>query len=97
MIALAKLVLDEEENAILSCELSKYISRQGPFGGLYANKDRDRLTPIEWWSMYGSGFSRLHRLAVEVLSQVVNSSSAERCWSTYSFIHNVRRNNLNDN
>ena len=30
-------------------------------------------------------------------SQVVNTSSAQRCWSTYSFIHNVRRNRLNEN
>ena len=34
-------------------------------------------------------------MAMRVLSQVVNTSSAERCWSTYSFIHNVRRNRLN--
>ena len=33
----------------------------------------------------------------KVLSQVVNTSSIERCWSTYSFIHNVRRNRLNEN
>jgi hypothetical protein len=33
----------------------------------------------------------------EVLSQVVNTSSAERCWSTYSFIHSVKRNRLNVN
>jgi hypothetical protein len=26
---------------------------------------------------------------------VVNTSSAERCWSTYKFIHSVKRNNLN--
>jgi hypothetical protein len=32
-----------------------------------------------------------------VLSQVVNTSSAERCWSTYSFIHSVKRNRLNVN
>lgn len=97
MTALAKLVPDEEDNAILRSELSKYISQQGPFGGLYAIKDRDRSTPIEWWDMYGSVFPRLHKLAVKVLSQVVNTSSAERCWSTYSFIHNVKRNCLNDN
>ena len=79
MIALAKLVPDEEENAILHSEISKYISQQGPFGGLYASKDRDRSTPIEWWNMYGSGYSHLHKLAVKVLSQVVNTSSVERC------------------
>jgi hypothetical protein len=45
--------------------------------------------------MYGSSAKTLHKLAVKVLSQVVNTSSAERCWSTYSFIHSVKRNNLN--
>jgi hypothetical protein len=30
-----------------------------------------------------------------VLSQVVNTSSAERCWSTYNFVHNMKRNRLN--
>ena len=39
----------------------------------------------------------LPKLAKKVLSQVVNTSSAERCWSTYSFIHNVRRNMPNEN
>jgi hypothetical protein len=34
-------------------------------------------------------------LKTQVLSQVVNTSSAERCWSTYSFVHNVKRNRLN--
>ena len=32
---------------------------------------------------------------MRVLSQVVNSSSTKRCWSTYSFIQNVKRNSLN--
>ena len=45
--------------------------------------------------MYGSPAKKLHKLAVKVLSQAVNTSSAERCWSTYSFIHNVKRNSLN--
>ena len=36
-----------------------------------------------------------HKLVVRVLSQVVNSSSAERCWSTYNFIHSVKINSLN--
>ncbi|KAL3834370.1 hypothetical protein ACJIZ3_009106 [Penstemon smallii] len=34
-------------------------------------------------------------LAVRVLSQSVNSSCAERVWSTYSFIHSVARNRMN--
>jgi hypothetical protein len=45
--------------------------------------------------MYGSSAKKLHKLALKVLSRVVNTSSAERCWSTYNFIHSVKRNNLN--
>jgi hypothetical protein len=45
--------------------------------------------------MYGSFTINLHKLAVKVLSQVVNTSSAKRCRSTYSFIHGVKRNSLN--
>jgi hypothetical protein len=75
--------------------LSKYISEHGVFGNLHATKDRDRLGAIEWSNMYGSPTKNLHKLAVKVLSQVVNTSFAERCWSTYSFIHSVKRNNLN--
>ncbi|KAK3000364.1 hypothetical protein RJ639_020517 [Escallonia herrerae] len=45
-----------------------------------------------WRDMYGGGAPELHCLALKVLSQSVNSSSAERCWSTYSYIHNVKRN-----
>jgi hypothetical protein len=46
--------------------------------------------------MYHSSTTYLHKLVVKVLSQVVNTSSAKRCWSTCSFIHSVKKNNLND-
>jgi len=82
MLALDKLVPNEEKCAQVRSELSKYISEHGVFGNLHATKDRDRLGAIEWWNMYGSPAKNLHKLAVKVLSQVVNTSSAERCWST---------------
>ena len=92
MVAIHKLVPDEEECALLCSELSKYLSDIGLFGALHARKDRDRVPPIEWWNMYGSSCPCLHKLATKVLSQVVNSSFAKRCWSIYSFIHSVKRN-----
>ena len=95
MAAIDKLVPNEEECAMLRSELSKYLSEIGLFGTLHAIKDRDRAPPIEWWNMYGSTCPRLNKLAVRVLSQVVKTSSAKRCWSTYKFIHAVKRNLLN--
>jgi hypothetical protein len=45
--------------------------------------------------MFGSSTTHLHKLVVRVFSQVVNTFSVERCWSSYSFIHIVKRKNLN--
>ena len=95
MLALDKLVPNEEECAQVRSELSQHVSEHGVFGTLHATKDRERSDPICWWNMYGSGATYLHKLAVRVLSQVVNISFAKRCWNTYSFIHNVKRNSLN--
>ena len=97
MTAIDKLVSDPDECDYLRSELSKYLSELGPFGTLHAKRDRDRVSSMEWWTMYGSPCPRLYKMAMRVLSQVVNSSSAERCWSTYSFIHSVKRNRLNEN
>ena len=59
-------------------------------------EDRDRFDALTWWEAYGS-MGLFPKLAKKFLPQVVNTSSAERCWSTYSFIHNVKRNRLNEN
>jgi hypothetical protein len=50
---------------------------------------------IDWWCNYGSTTPNLNEVAKKVLSQPISSSSAERNWSTYSFIHNVRRKKIN--
>ena len=68
MAAIDKLVLDEEECALLHSKLSKYLSDFGPFGTLHARKDQDRAPPIEWWNIYGSSSPGLHKLATKVLS-----------------------------
>jgi hypothetical protein len=46
MLALDKLVPDDEECAQVQSELSKYISEHGVFANLHATKDQDRLNPI---------------------------------------------------
>lgn len=59
--------------------------------------DAVTLDAIDWWSTYGSETPELAEVAKKVLSQPISSSSAERNWSTYSYIHNVKRNRLNAN
>jgi hypothetical protein len=95
MKALDKLVPDEEECDNIRRQLSHYILSNGAFGTNHAIRDRRNLSSLECWNMHGDTAPQLQRLATRVLSQVVNTSSAERCWSTYSFIHSIKRNRVN--
>jgi hypothetical protein len=95
MKALDKLVSDEEECDKIRQQLSQYMLGQSAFGTNHAVRDRGNLSYLAWWNIYGGGTPQLQRLATQVISQVVNTSFAERCWSTYNFIHNVKINRLN--
>ena len=57
----------------------QYISEHAILSNLHATKDQDRLNHVTRWNMYDSSITHLHKLAVRVLSQVVNTSFAERC------------------
>ena len=51
--------------------------------------------PHLWWHMVGATVGKLlPPIARRVLAQVVSSSSCERNWSSYSFVHNKSRNRL---
>ncbi|KAL4598518.1 hypothetical protein ACB092_11G064800 [Castanea dentata] len=56
--------------------------------------DRWILDPMLWWSNYGSRLPMLQTLALKLLGQPCSSSCAERNWSTYGFIHCLRRNRI---
>ncbi|CAL1355405.1 unnamed protein product [Linum trigynum] len=76
-------------------QLSDFVSNTGIFARPQAICDRDVLPAVQWWNLHGAAAPELYSLAVRVLSQSVNTSCAERVWSTYSFIHSVKRNRLN--
>ena len=51
--------------------------------------------PHLWWHMVGATIGKLlPPIARRVLAQVVSSSSCERNWSSYSFVHSRSRNRL---
>ncbi|KAL8476898.1 hypothetical protein ACS0TY_029265 [Phlomoides rotata] len=57
-------------------------------------RDRSNLNPLKWWVAYGIGALHLRSIAVRLLGQVSSSSCCERNWSTYSFIHSTKRNQI---
>jgi hypothetical protein len=58
-------------------------------------QDAYNMDVIDWWETYGSETPELAAVAIRVLSQPISSSSAERVWSTFEFIHSAKRNKLN--
>nr|KYP30982.1 hypothetical protein KK1_049353 [Cajanus cajan] len=51
--------------------------------------------PKSWWVMHGSSIPFLQKLSLKLLVQSSSSSCYERNWSTYSFIHSLKRNKFN--
>jgi hypothetical protein len=51
-----------------------------------ALEERSTMNLVRWWVYHGANGVHLQALA--------SSSSAERSWSTYGFIHSVKRNRL---
>ncbi|TVU04758.1 hypothetical protein EJB05_47892, partial [Eragrostis curvula] len=83
-----------QELAQVKEEYAKFSSCSDEFSSHDAIKDRYSASPWAWWSSYGQDAPLLMNLANKVLNQPASSSCCERNWSTYSFIHSVKRNAL---
>ena len=93
--ALSRIAEDQKEYALLREEFNTFIMKKGLYAVAAVQADAAAMNAIDWWFTYGSETPNLNEVAKKVLSQPISSSSAERNWSTYSFIHSVKRNKLN--
>jgi hAT family C-terminal dimerisation region len=75
-------------------EFQGYINKLGDFADRVAIKEAKHSIGWQWWYQYGTSAPKLRGLAMKILSQVTSSSSCERNWSTYDFIHSKKRNRL---
>ncbi|CAN6243746.1 unnamed protein product [Urochloa humidicola] len=93
--ALKKIGDDASEQQILREQFSYFISKKGMYAMSSVKLDAYNMDAIDWWETYGSETPELAAVATRVLSQPISSSSAERIWSTYEYIHSAKRNKLN--
>ncbi|XP_075665183.1 uncharacterized protein LOC142634814 [Castanea sativa] len=56
--------------------------------------DRWALQPLVWWYYHGSSLPMLQTLALKLIGQPFLSSYVERNWSTYKFLHSLKRNKM---
>lgn len=52
------------------------------------------MEPKVWWLAHGARAPTLQKVALKLLAQPCSSSFCERNWSTYSFIHSLKRNKM---
>ncbi|XP_043714749.1 uncharacterized protein LOC122663111 [Telopea speciosissima] len=67
---------------------------KGSFGRDMAIRQQTTINPITWWSTNGGHAFELSMLARCILGLCCSSSSCERNWSTFEFIHTKKRNRL---
>ena len=76
-------------------EYALFSMKSGPFEDLTSISMMSTMDPKSWWANFGAQTPLLQALAFRLLGQPSSSSCAERNWSTYSFIHSLRRDRLN--
>lgn len=93
--AVDRLVRDSKEASLVRQQLSHFVSNTGSFSSPQAIKDRDTMSALSWWHLYGASAPELYGLAIKVLSQCVNTCCADRELATCDYIRNVKRNKTN--
>ncbi|KAH9292112.1 hypothetical protein KI387_042698 [Taxus chinensis] len=93
-VAVKKIYGRGEEASTIRTQWNMFSRGRGQFSTVEALYDMHAKDPIEWWWNHGSEAPELQSFAIRLLSQVASSSSCERNWSTYGFIHSLKRNRL---
>ena len=83
---------DENELTVVKFEFATFSG--GRFPSLGALTNRWALQPLVWWQYHGSTFPTLQTLSLKLLGQPCSSSYTEGNWSTYKFIHSLKRNKM---
>ncbi|GAV92311.1 Dimer_Tnp_hAT domain-containing protein [Cephalotus follicularis] len=85
---------DVEERRLVNQEFARFSGGLDAFGSFDSLEDRWVLDSKAWWLVHGYSAPILQNLALKLLGQPCSSSCCERNWSTYSFIHSMRRNKI---
>ena len=85
---------NQDERRVVNTEYAKFSGCLEGFGDADSMVDRGVMEPLMWWLVHGASTPMLQSLALKLLSQPCSSSCCERNWSTYSFIHSMRRNKM---
>ncbi|RZB66100.1 hypothetical protein D0Y65_041950 [Glycine soja] len=86
--------LDVDVRRKVNIEFANFSDGREGFDDLDSLNDRGQMDPKAWWLVHGINAPILQKIALKLLAQPCSSSCCERNWSTYSFIHSLKRNKM---
>ncbi|XP_004299161.1 PREDICTED: uncharacterized protein LOC101293587 [Fragaria vesca subsp. vesca] len=91
---LKKYYANEDQMRLVNEEFASFSACLDEFANSDSMSDRGKMDPMKWWIVHGSTTPNLQKIALKLLGQPCSSSCCERNWSTYTFIHSLRRNRI---
>ncbi|XP_025628477.2 uncharacterized protein [Arachis hypogaea] len=85
---------DAEDRRKVNLEFANFSGGREGFDDCDSLNDRGVLDAKSWWLVHGIHAPTLQKIALKLLGQPSSSSCCERNWSTYSFIHSLKRNKI---
>ncbi|XP_060209900.1 uncharacterized protein LOC132636862 [Lycium barbarum] len=89
-----RLVPDVDLQDKIGEELGVYMKADRTFGYDMAIRARTRISPVEWWMLFGHRVPNLQEFAIRVQISTCSSFRCERNWSVYEHINTKKRNKL---
>ncbi|GAV60249.1 LOW QUALITY PROTEIN: DUF659 domain-containing protein/Dimer_Tnp_hAT domain-containing protein, partial [Cephalotus follicularis] len=83
-----------EEHNKVNMEYAEFVGKNGDFRDFNSIENWYVMDPKAWWVLHGACAPMLQTIALRLLAQPSTSSCAERNWSTYSFVHSMKRNKM---
>ncbi|KAA0068068.1 hypothetical protein E6C27_scaffold238G00160 [Cucumis melo var. makuwa] len=91
---ITKMVASLDIQDKILAELSKYKRAEALFGQPLAIRQRDKISPVEWWDNFGQSTPNLQKFAIRILGLTCSASGCERNWSVFEQLHSKKRNRL---
>ncbi|KAJ1384591.1 Ribonuclease H-like superfamily [Sesbania bispinosa] len=86
--------VDAEVRRQVNVEFANFTDGRDGFDDIDSLSDRGKMDAKSWRLVHGAHAPILQKVALKLLGQPSSSSCCERNWSTYSFIHSMRRNKM---
>jgi len=85
---------DPDVRRQVNIEFANFSNEDEEFHDIDSLRDRGKMDAKKWWTVHGARAPILQKVALKLLGQPCSSSCYERNWSTYSFIHSLKRNKM---